>query len=111
MTAHDTALALAVDRRTFTPAEDPFLLDVADLLFLHRRNGVECGTTCTTWVAGTHEEHVTAELNRAGFLRDAGQIADLLNQIARMAGQVEQLTQSLAVATGHRHPFHPQETQ
>lgn len=95
MTAHDTHLSLAADRHTYTPAEDPFLVDVADLLTQHRRNGTECmcenrpdGGTWTNDQA-THEDHLTAELAKAGFLRD------------------EQATRSLAIATGRRHPFHP----
>lgn len=114
MTAHDTALANDADRRSDRYEGTDFLLDdVADLLLMHRRNGTEC--TCETrpdggsWLSEqvTHEEHVTAELAKAGHLRDAGAIADLLNQIARMAGQIEQLTQSNAIAAGRRHPFHP----
>jgi hypothetical protein len=89
VTAHDTHLSLAVDRRTYTPAEDPFLVDVADLILQHRRNGTECGPNCTTWTTGTYEEHLTNELAGAGYLRD------------------EQTAQAAAIATGRRHPFHP----
>jgi hypothetical protein len=116
VTAHDTALANDADRRSGRYDPDDYLLDdVADLLLMHRRNGTEC--TCEnrpdggSWLSEqvTHEEHVTVELAKAGYLRDAGVIADLLNQIARQAGQIEQLTQANAISHGHRHPFHPQE--
>lgn len=119
MTALDTHLALDAERRSARYEPESFLLiDVARILsddHAPRGGGVQCACEDqpdggswtddqTTWA-----EHVTAELAKAGHLRDDAPVRDLLSQIARLNGQLEQARQSLDIAAGRRLPFHPQE--